>query len=199
MTPQPYRSVNLGALSYGSVSKDTTARLFVVPLEPPVSVQTTPVVLTTSVEDPSVPFVYIQGDDKLMQFFKDTEKAVEDACISNKKEWFSLAKNLDDDVLRQGYKTFFGDAGYKVKIAPDVPCFDVNRKPIGREDIPEGATARMILELSRICFGRHEYGSTWRVLQLQMVPVECLIHDEPVEDGQAMDTNDLHSDIDDFI
>lgn len=198
-TPVPYRAVKFESLSYGDLTKDTVARLFVVPVEPALTVQTTPVVLNTSIEDPDVPFVYFQGDHKLMDFMKHTEQHIEDACISHKKEWFSLAKTLDDDILRRGFKTFFGDAGYKVKIAPDVPCFDQHKKPIGREDIPENSTVRMVMELSRICFGRHEYGATWKVTQVQLVPVECLIHDEPVDEDMPPMDDDISSDIDDFI
>lgn len=198
--PVPYRAVNFDSLAYGAITKDTTARLFVVPVEPALTIQTTPVVLTTSIEDPEIPFVYFQGDEKLMDFMKRTEKYIEDACIAHKEEWFSLAKTLDDDTLRRGFKTFFGDSGYKVKIAPDVPCFDQNKKPIGREDIPENSTVRFVLELSRICFGRHEYGATWKVTQVQLVPVECLIHDEPIDDEMPMDDDVyISSDIDDFI
>jgi len=192
---QPYRSIDHASLAFLPIVKDTAARLFVVDLKDPIRIQTTPVVLTTSIEDDSVPFVYVQGDEAMMSFFKKTEQFIEDTCIANKAEWFSLAKKLDDDVLRRGFKTFFGDHGFKVKIGPDVACFDQNKKPIGREDIPVNTTCRLILEMSRISFGKHEYGAAWRVVQVQTVPMECLINTEetPTEDP------DLMSDIDEFI
>lgn len=200
MSAVPYKSVQISKQTFGQVTKDVSARLFVVPIEPPVRIQTTPVVLTTSIEDPDVPFVYIQGDQNMMKFFKQTEQDIEDVCIANKKEWFTLAKDLDDEVLRRGYKSFFTQQGFKVKVAQDVPCFDVNRKPIGREDIPKDSTVRMVLELSRISFGRHEFGVAWRVVQLQLVPVECLIQDGPEDDMEPVEhDDDILSDIGEFM
>lgn len=198
--PKPYKSVKASSLSFGSITKDTTARLFVVPLDPPLRIQTTPVVLTTPINDPQVPFVYIQGDESLMTFFKTMEKSIEDTCIANKKEWFTLAKDLDDDVLRRGYKSFFAQQGFKVKIAEDTPCFDDQKRPIGREDIEDNSTVRMILEMNRISFGRHEFGVAWRVVQLQLVPMQCLINDDcPDDPMDVVDDDDINSDIDDFL
>jgi len=203
MSAVPYRTVTIAQQTFGDVVKDTSARLFVVPIDPPVRIQTTPVVLTTSIEDPEIPFAYIQGDTNMMTFFKQTEQDIEDVCIKNKKAWFTLAKDLDDDVLRRGYKSFFAQQGFKVKVAPDVPCFDVNKKPIGREDIPQDSTVRMVLEMNRISFGRHEFGVAWRVVQMQLVPVECLINDDPVDEDLVSpprdDHDDIKSDIDDFL
>ena len=161
---------------------------------PATTVSTTPVTLATTLEDPDIPFVYIVPDASLKKFFLDTEKAVEDACIANKQTWFAASKHLEDDVLRRGFKTFFSDAGFKVKVPADVACFDVARKPIGREDIQAGAVVRLILELSRVCFGKHEYGITWKVVQVQDVPSVCLIDDtvdDAVTDGNDSDINDF--------
>lgn len=193
----PYRNVNLGALTYGNMIKDTSARLYVVPIEPVVTIQTTPITLVTGLEDPTVSFAYVQPDPKLEAFFKETEKTIADACIANKNQWFAVAKNLDDDALRRGFKTFFGDTGFKVKVPPEVPCFDAAKKPVGREDLSAGTVVRAIMELSRVCFGRHEYGSTWKVVQLQIVPTECLIKDDVVVEEEAGDHSD--SDVDEFL
>jgi len=192
---QPYRSVDHSSIAFEPIVKDSAARLFVVDIKDPVRIQTSPVVLTTSVEDETVPFVYLQGDEAMMTFFRSTETFIEDTCIANKADWFAVAKNLDDAVLRRGFKSFFGDHGFKVKIGTDVACFDQNRKPIGREDIPVNTSCRLILELSRLSFGKHEYGGMWKVVQIQTVPMECLIQTEQPED----DAQSLNSDIDEFI
>ena len=194
----PFRSVDLSTLAYGPMIKDTSARLYVVPLDPPLLIQTTPMTLATSLEDPSVPFAYVSPDAALTAFFQEAEKTVADACIANKAEWFAVAKTLEDDVLRRGFKSFFGDSGFKLKVAPDVPCFDASKQPIGREDVPAGTVVRAILELSRVCFGRHEYGATWKVAQLQVVPTECLIVTDEVDDAPE-DPTGSDSDIDEFL
>jgi hypothetical protein len=195
----PYRSVDLSSITYGSMIKDTSARLYVVPVSPQITIQTTPMTLTTSLEDPGVPFVYVSPDAGLTKFFQDTENVIADACISHKNEWFAVAKNLEDDVLRRGFKSFFDvDKGFKLKVAPDVPCFDASKNPIGREDIPAGTVVRAILELSRVCFGKHEYGANWKITQLQCVPTQCLIETEDIpEDVAPEEASD--SDIDEFL
>ncbi len=194
----PFRKVDLAALQYGTMIKDTSARLYVVPIEPALCVQTTPVTLATSLEDPEVPFVYLTPDPALEAFLHKTESTIADACVANKKEWFAVAKNLEDDVLRRGFKSFFGDQGFKVKVPADVACFSADKKPIGREDIVAGSIVRLVLELSRVCFGRHEYGSTWKVVQVQQVPTQCLIQDDPVDDSvEPFDDGD--SDVNEFL
>lgn len=198
--PQPYRRVDIDALTYGALAKDTSARLYVVPLEPPVVIQTTPIELLTSLEDPSVPFVYIAPDDSLKRFFQESERAIADACIANKSQWFRVSKHLDDDTLRRGFKSFFSDTGFKIKVPVDVACFDVAKKPIGREDVPAGTVVRAVLELSRVCFGRHEYGATWKLVQLQLVPTACLIKDEAEPDDDPLgDALGSDSDVDEFL
>lgn len=197
--PLPYHAVKLDALTYGSMIKDTSARLYVVPIEPPVKIQTTPMTLVTSLEDPSISFVYVEPDAKLKAFFEATETAIREACITNKNEWFAVAKNLDDDTLRRGYKSFFGEQGFKLKVGPDVACFDTDKKPIGREDIPTGTVVRAILELSRVCFGRHEYGANWKVSQVQLVPTECFITTDPIDDTPASGDVLSDSDVDEFL
>jgi len=177
----PFRKVSLDALTYGTMIKDTSARLYVVPIEPAVKIQTTPIALATSLEDPEIPFVYLTPDASLAAFLAKTEKTIADACITNKKDWFAVA--MEDDVLRQGFKSFFSETGFKVKVPTDLACFSADKTPIGREDIPAGTMVRAVMELSRVCFGRHEYGSTWKITQLQLVPTQCLIEDEPVDDS----------------
>lgn len=194
----PFRSVDLSSITYGTMIKDTSARLYVVPVDPCVTIQTTPMTLSTSLEDPSVPFVYVSSDPNLTKFFHATEASIADACIAHKQEWFAIAKNLDDDVLRRGFKSFFDpEKGFKLKVASDVPCFDASKNPIGREDIPAGTVIRAILELSRVCFGKHEYGANWKITQLQCIPSTCLIETEDVPEDVPVEESD--SDIDEFL
>lgn len=198
LSPKPYRSVDLSALTFGDITKDVSARLYVVPLVNAVTIQTTPVTLATSLEDPDIPFVYIVPDAGFKNFLVNAEKAVEDACIANKQTWFAASKHLEDDVLRRGFKTFFSDTGFKVKVPEDIPCFDAAKKPIGREDVQVGAVVRLVLELTRVCFGKHEYGITWKAVQVQLVPDVCLIadidnddNDDPIADGNDSDINEF--------
>lgn len=197
MAALPFSKVDLGSLAFGTMIKDTSVRLFVVPIEPALRVQTTPVEIS-SLEDDDVPFAYIRPHGALRTFLEKTEKTIEDACIANKEAWFAVAKSLDDDTLRRGFKSFFdADKGFKVKVPADVPCFDADRTPIGREGVPAGSVVRIILEMSRVCFGRHEYGSSWKIVQVQLVPTECLIETDPLDDSMTAVASD--SDVDEFI
>ena len=199
-TVQPFRKVDPTALAYGSMIKDTSARLYVVPLEPALTIQTTPVTLATSLEDASVPFVYLTPDASLAAFFRAVEATVGDACVEHKNEWFAVAKTLEDEVLRRGFKSFFGDAGFKVKVPEEVACFGADKRPLGREDVPAGTVVRAVLELTRVCFGRHEYGATWKLVQLQVVPTQCLIDDEPVDDSvDDVPDGGSDSDVNEFL
>ena len=197
----PFRKVDPSALAYGAMIKDISARLYIVPLEPGVTIQTTPVTLATSLEDAQVPFVYLTPDASLAAFFRAIEASVADACIAHKADWFAIAKTLEDDVLRRGFKSFFGPSGFKVKVPEDVACFGADKRPVGREDVPAGTVVRAVLELTRVCFGRHEYGATWTLVQLQVVPTQCLIDDEPVDDSVPADEVDncSDSDINEFL
>ena len=197
--PLPYRSVDLGALQYGKISKDLSARLYVVPIDPVARIQTTPVKLTPTLADPDIPFVFIEPDANLRAFLQKTEKTIEDACVANKSSWFAVSKHLEDDVLRRGFKSFFSDSGFKVKVPVDVACFDAAKRPIGREDVPVGSVVRLVLELSRICFGKHEYGATWKVAQVQLVPTTCLIDDSEDAATQAGGDDDSDSDVHEFL
>ena len=177
--PKPFRSVDLSTLAYGTMVKDTSARLYVVPIEPPVTVISPPVKTTTAFED-DVPFVYIEPMGAFADFFKKSEDAILQACIQNKGTWF--ATQHEDDALRRGFKSFFKDGAFKLKVPVDAAFFDAKGNPINRDDIPIGSTVRVAIELSRVCFGRHEFGSTWKLLQAKLVETQCLIRDEPPED-----------------
>lgn len=196
-SPVPFRRVDFD-FQYASMIKDTSARLYVVPIEPAVVIQTTPVTLATSAEDETVPFVYLAPDESLKAFFEKTEKTICDACVANKNDWFAVAKNLEDDVLRRGFKSFFSKDGFKVKVPSDVSCFDAAKKPMGREDLPAGTVVRAVLELSRVCFGRHEYGATWKVVQFQKVETECLIQDA-VDHPEPEVDHESDSDVNEFL
>lgn len=193
---RPFRTVDLSAVAYGPMTKDTAARLYVVPLEDPIRIVTTPVTLASDIGDPDVPFVYASVDSTLNAFLTRVEDTIADACIANKNEWFAIAKTLEDDVLRRGFKSFRdADKGWKFKVPEDLACFSHDKKPIGREDLRVGDTVRLALELTRVCFGKHEYGASWKVLQVQTVQTECLI---PPDESPFVDDviDDISSDID---
>ena len=118
-------------------------------------------------------------------WLRGAEAWVLDECVRRKSEWFH--REVDDDALRLRFKSFFrpDDGAFKVK-APEgeVALFGVDGSPVGPEELPAGQHVRCVLELSRFCFGRQEFGAMWRLVQARVVHVpECLI----VDDGDAAD------------
>ena len=199
---QPFRSVKFDELVYAPMIKDTSARLYVVPIDPPVLV-TSPPTKTASAFEEGVPFAFLQPEGAFAAFLKKSEDAILDACLANKATWFAMQH--EDEALRRGFKSFFKEDGtFKIKVPSDVAFFDAKGRPIDRDDVPAGTTIRAVLELSRVCFGRHEFGSTWKLVQAKLVETECLIIDDPPADDnddtqEPADGDDSDSDANEFL
>lgn len=168
-----YRFVDHSSVSFEPITKQ--GKLYVANLSPTLLILAPPVELVSSLES-EAPFAYIRPVGEFATFLRDTEAFILDQCIKRKAEWFR--KGLDDDALRHNFKSFFRDNDFKVKVA-DVAAFGVQKEPVGQEDIPVGKHVRCVLELSRICFGRQEFGAMWRLAQVREVEVPaCMIQDE---------------------
>ena len=194
-----FRTVHFDALNFQPMVKDNTARLYAVPIDPPVRVLSPPVKTASDMDD-DVPFVLLEPKGEFAAFLKASETAILDACLANKATWFATAH--DDDALRRGFKSFFRaeDGAFKVKVPADAGCFDAAGAPVGREDVKAGSHVRAVLEMARVCFGRHEFGVTWKVVQVKLVPTVCLIaedaHVEPEDDPAKSDSD---SDANEFL
>lgn len=173
-------------------------KLYVVPLDPPLVVQTPAVTLATAAFDGDgepLAFAHIAPPRDLQAWLRGAEAAVLETSIRNKKDWFRKA--LDDDAIRASFKSFFRDDDkFKVKVPASVAAFEADCKTPAQpaEVLHAGARVRCVLELSRVCFGRTEFGAQWRLVQVAAcaAPV-CLIDsmvppaDEPGDDGSDVD------------
>ena len=182
--PPSFRDVNVrAALADRTKPMEREGKLYVVRLDPPVLVQTPPVTLATSPFDSDgepLSFVYLAPRGDLLAWMRNAEAAVLDACVARKKEWFRKA--LDDGAVRAGFKTFFRDGDkVKVRVPPDACVFAADRcTPVPAADaLVAGATVHGVLELSRVCFGRTEFGAQWKLVQAAAPapPPRCLITD----------------------
>lgn len=170
---QYFDAVDLGALQFAPIAKQ--GKLYVVNLETPLVVTTPPLTLAASLSD-DTDFALLQPTGAFEAFLKRVETWVLDACLAHKAEWFR--KDVDDDALRHNFKSFFREGQYRVKAA-DVAVFDASRAPAAPELVCEGTHVRAVLELTRICFGRQEFGAMWRLVQARAVEVPpCLIGEE---------------------
>lgn len=173
-----YREADLGAVTFEPVEQIN--RLYVSNLTQPLVVVTPPVELVSALTG-DAPFVYIRPSGGFAQFLRDVESQVLDESMRQKVSWFR--RDVEDDVLRHNFKSFFRDDGaFKVKVQGEVPVFDAAKNPVGAEEAVEGKLARCVIELVRVCFGRQEFGAMWRLTQARLVDVPpCLIEDAPDE------------------
>lgn len=183
-----YTAVDLSTHAFEPLAKQN--KLYVANLAPALTVVTPPVQLASSLADADAPFAYLRPHGRLAAWLRDVEAWVLDACLANKGAWFR--KDVDDDALRHNFKSFFRETGeFKVRTSAggDVAVFAEDGQPAGAEEAVEGRHVRCVLELSRVCFGRQEFGAMWRLVQARLVDVPpCLIHDD--DDDEAADAED---------
>lgn len=184
-----YKSVAVPEFGYAPVERE--GKLYVVRLAEKLTVQTPPMTLTSQLVDAdgeALPFATFVAPAHLAAFLKKVEAAVLSACLQHKAEWFK--KELDDDALRSGFKSFLRANGtFKVKVPEDCVVFDSAKAPIAPGDVPTGTQVRAVLELAKISFGKTEFGAMWRLVQARTVATpECLI-DDTTDD--AADDDDI--------
>ncbi len=175
--PQFYRAAEV-AMDYLPIERE--GKLYIVKLKDKLVVQTPVLTLTTPLVDDEgdpLPFATLAVPSQFGAFARRVEALVLEACVANKADWFR--KDLDDDALRAGFKTFLRPNGtLKIKVPEDAAVFDADKRPIAPGDVTAGTQVRAIIELSRISFGKTEFGAMWRLVQARAVATpECLIED----------------------
>lgn len=171
-----YKRVDVPSLAFEPVQKE--GRLYVSYLQPPLLIQTPPVTMTSGL-DGDASHATFAPTAEFAAFLRDVESRVLAVCLDNRESW--IKKKVDDDTLRQNFKSFFADGSFRVRVAGDVPVFDARRNLIAGEDVCEGSLVRCVLELTRICFGRQEFGAMWRLVQAQLVEAQPCLVDPAVE------------------
>lgn len=179
--------------------------VYVARMAQPLLVQTPPVTLASPLDDEDgtpLPHVHITLSRQFQQFVQRAEDLVLSACLANKVAWFR--RPLEDASLRASFKPFFkaGSGTLKVKVPRDALVFDDSGILLCHEDVPPGTSVRCLLELSRVCFGRTEFGAMWSLRQAQRVASpaaqpKCMI--DPSADCSPVQPDDLHSDLHEFV
>lgn len=186
-SPRLYKQVNLADLTFAPLEKE--GRSYVVRLDPPLVLQTPALVLATPLAegaspDEASPFVYVQPAGGFAEFLKTAEDTLLRKCLENKKEW--LRKDIEDDVLEASFKSLFRPAGFRLKVSQDVEVFDASRNPTTPAAFQAGTSAKCILVLKQLTFGKTEFGGIWRLIQAQAVPQPtCLIRDSECGDSES--------------
>jgi hypothetical protein len=113
---------------------------------------------------------------------------------------------MEDGSLRASFKQFCkpaagalacGGGALKIKVPRDALVFDAEGGVVDRGALAPGAAVRAILELSRVCFGRTEFGAMWSLVQAQTAPApppppRCLIAAAQDDDEDAVDHPSRH-------
>lgn len=187
--PEPvyYKHLDVGAALSGFAPPAKNGSVYEVPLLAPVWVQTPPLTLVSPLEDEDgapLAAAHVALSPSFAKFCKDAEARILAACIANKATWFK--RKVDDESLRAGFKEFCKGRSLKIRVPRDALFFDGEGALVPRQDVGEGCSVRCLLELSKICFGRTEFGCMWTLLQAQTAPPpppppRCMI--DPAAEG----------------
>ena len=146
--------------------------VYVASLKTPLWVQTPPLQLASPLEDEDgepLSHVHVVLPRGVAQFASAMEARVLAVCQQRKAEWFRRA--VSDEALRTGFKEFVKPGGeLKIRVPRDALVFDGNGRLTPRAGVGEGSSVRCLLELSKVCFGRTEFGAMWSLLQVQVAP-----------------------------
>lgn len=186
-TPPYYTSADVACMTFGPVVQGR--KIYVANLTEPLEVRTPPVELATSLGDPGC-YVVLRPAGGFARFLADVEARVLQYCLENKEALFGK-KVRDDDVLRTNFKSFFEEAGFRVRVKEGgVTVFDPDGVPVGPEEAPAGTCAHCVLRLTRACFGEREFGAMWCLEQARiarvrpcLIPAEASDHDELPNEG----------------
>lgn len=212
---QYYTSVDLSsALCVGPAIKDN--KVYIAPLETPLTIQTPPLTLVGDVTHEST-FAHLGVPTQFRAFLRSVETALLDAVLDNKDRVLG-GRTVSDETLRANLKSFVtcetdetgetGETGtdtsdLKVRVSDSLDIFDSSKQAVGIEDARDGCRVRCVLELSRVCFGRAEWGGMWRLVQIQVCNQACLIDHEDPEDAEdaedAEDSEDLADVVEEYM
>ena len=143
---------------------------------------------------------HVDLSDSLRDLVDTLEDRVTNLVVANFAAWFptpASAKKTGSqaaDAIRERFKSFFAASGdYRFRLPADAQAFDEAGEEMDIATLQPGARVRLVLEASRISFGKREYGVSIRVRQIRVarVPV-CIIADE---DDAATDDHGF----DDFV
>lgn len=173
--PRAYTRVDVAAElapdAFEGVQK--TGSAYAARLHQPVLVQTPPVVLLSSLADCADSHVThahlkVSSAPRFVQFVEGVEEALLSTSLASKDTWFR--HSVHDDVLRASFRSFYKAGALRVRVPRDALLFDEEGQVVGRDAVPIGSTLRCLLELSKVTFGRTEYGAMWSLVQAQVVP-----------------------------
>lgn len=181
--------------------------LYVAPLAAPLLVQTPPLTLGSPLEDEDgspLPHAHLGLPKAVEHFARAAERAVLEAALTNKAAWFR--RPIEDASLRASFKQFCREGHLKVRVPRDALVFDSGGTLVTRESVAVGSSARCLLELSKVCFGRTEFGAMWTLVQAQLAaapppPPRCMIDPgvEAAAPAAGIQAEDADQDVHEFL
>ena len=181
-----YQAVDLTTIDFEAIQKD--GAIYASKFSQPLKVQTPVLTLDSDITTDST-FALITCTTSFASFIKSCEEYILKKAIECKDVWFAHANTMNDDRIRCAFKSFLKpDNVLKLRVSPDLAMFDREHEHV--DCLQPKTKIRAILELTKVSFGKHEFGIQWRLLQVQEVsaPISLFI-DVPNDDGDDADTD----------
>jgi hypothetical protein len=162
--------------------------LYTCPLDAPIVIQTSSSVTSSAGISPEEPFAHLSiPPGAETDFFKAAEAKVLEHCVRSREAWFK--DGTTDDALQESFKSFFDAGLLKVRISDDLAVFDESKALVETGVVEAGVPIRVVLELTRACFGKTTFGAMWKLLQVQIVtPPRYLFADnDATRDAEVSD------------
>lgn len=187
-TPVHFSAVDVADALREFSDLEKSGGVYVARLPTPLEVVTPPLTLLSPLLDEDggeAGHALLKLSPEFEAFAEEVERRVLEACLANKDTWFR--RRLDDDALRASFKQLCKGGTLKVKLRPGAAVFDACGEPVAPGDVDAGARMKCLLELTKVCFGKTEFGAMWSLAQARLAPPpasapKCLIGDD---DGAA--------------
>lgn len=179
---QNLSKIDVSAVEFGDMTKQSTKPRNFVPLTPPLLVQ----VGVGKLEDDRGESLLISLPKRQVTVLRALEERLVDVAVQKKIPWFN--KELDNDFMKGRFQSSIsGENALILRKHADFQAFDVDREQIDAEDIDIGAHVLAVFELSYISFARAKFGGVFFLKQLMktITPPACMVSNDLKHDDEA--------------
>lgn len=181
------KDIKLNNIQFEDVHRE--GNMYAVKFKEKLLIQTPPVVCRDSLVNSKgdlLPYLYVVPDPAFAEWLDAFDDHMLEQAHNHKDAWFRSHTTRTD--IDQSFKRYFKDNVLRLKLSEGVMLVDSARKPVEARDIKPDSRIRVIMELSRILFGRTEFGCVWKAPQVMIhATKECLFVDTDEDDDVPQD------------